>query len=119
MAGLLADELKQPEVRDASLKIVLETGNRDEFRRPFLVELAQLAQGALVDQEKMSALPANVSELLKKIESPRERCAVASLAGKFLDLHGREEGLALLKQAASLPFTEPESALAVVDLRGR
>ena len=119
MAAILADELRQPEVRDACLKTVLESGNRPEYWRPFLVELAALSQEAIAEPAKLEKMSTRVQELLAKIDDPRERCVVAYLAGKFLDLRAKKEGIELLKQASQFAFTEPTSALAAAELRDR
>lgn len=120
MASLLNDEQKQPKNRDAGLKIVIENGNKPKYERKYLVELAKLAQEALADPAKLEQLPGQADALLAKIDDPQERCVVAYLAGKFLDLRGKPtEGLALLKQAADSPFTTPASALAVAELQAR
>jgi len=119
MAAILAEELKQPEVRDKALPLVIETGRRPEYNRPYLVEAAQLAQPALTDPAQLAALPKRADALLARIEDPRERAVVAYMLGKLLDLRGRPEGIALLKQAARLPFTTPQSALAASELLDR
>jgi hypothetical protein len=116
-AALLADELNQPDIRDAMLKIVVATGERPEYGRKFLVELAKLVQAALADPNKTVVLGKRCEELLNKIDDPRERSIVAYFSGKFLHLHSQTEGIALLKKATRLPFNEPLAALAAVELR--
>jgi hypothetical protein len=118
-AALLAEELKQPKVRNESLAIVIRTGNTIDFQRPYLIELAQLAQQALANKDRMATLPVHIDALLKKIDDPRERATVASLGGRFLVLQGEDKGLPILEQAASLPFTHSAAALAAGALASR
>jgi hypothetical protein len=120
MAAMLSDELKDSRNRDIALQMVVDTGNKPEYNRKYLVDLAVLCQIVLKDPGKLEALPKQVDALLAEIQDPRHRCETAYLAGKFLDLRGKKvEGEALLKRAAESPFTQAESALAVKELRDR
>jgi hypothetical protein len=119
MAALLAHELKQPDVRNTSLQIVRQSANDERYKRPFLGEAAALAQDALAAPTKMDELPARAKELLAKIEDPREASMVEYVLGRLLDLHDRTEGIELLKQAARLPFTQDQAAMAAAELRDR
>src|SRR5258707_9025390 len=110
MAAFVSDELKDSRNRDIALQMAIDTGNKPEFSRKDLVDLAKLGRDALKTPDKLEALPKQVDELLATIESPYRRCEIAYLAGKFLDLRGKKsEGEALLKRAAESPFTRPES----------
>jgi hypothetical protein len=118
-AALLADELKQPDVRDATLQIARQSANDERYKRPFLGEAAALAQEAVAAPAKMDELPARTKELLAKIEDPREVDIVVCFLGKLLDLHDRKEGIEFLKQVARSPFTSAQTAAAASELRER
>jgi hypothetical protein len=101
------------------LTIVIRTGNTIDFQRPYLIELAQLAQQALATKDRLATLPLHVEALLKKIDDPRERATVASLGGRLLALHGHKGAPAILEKAAGLPLTHPSVALAAAELQLR
>ncbi len=117
-AATLADELKQPKNRDVALELVVEAGKKEGEYGKFAAQLATLFQGALADPAKLEALPKQVDAVLAGIPRPRDRSHFSYYAGKFLVLRGKsDEGWALLKQSAELPFTEAVPTLATVELR--
>jgi tetratricopeptide (TPR) repeat protein len=120
-AVLLAEELKQPEVRDEML-LEVEKGAVQAEYQPDLFhsgELARAARDAMSDASKLPALAVQAKEQLAKVPDLGTRCDTAYVLGKFLVLHGQDAGWEILEAAAAYPMGNPSSTLAAVDLRER
>jgi hypothetical protein len=116
-AALLADELKQNDVRDQLLQMAHQMALQEQFKMPHLADVAKLAQEALTDPTKLPGMAAEVKERVRKVNDPRQRCDAAYMAGKFLLLHGQEGGAEMFAMAVRVPLGSPTGTLAAVELR--
>ncbi len=76
--------------RDVALQMVIDTGNKYEFQRPELVDLAALCQAVLKDPTKLDAVPKQVDTLLGTPESPPACTKSPTLLESFSGLRGEK-----------------------------
>lgn len=106
--ALAADSSKQPKVRDAALKQVIEKGKTFRLNgrvRTEMIELAKLLREAYAVAEKPTLDLTKIDELLKQTPAD-ERTNMDYFIGRFVDLHGDRKKAVhyLLRSAKSDEF---------------
>jgi tetratricopeptide (TPR) repeat protein len=126
--ALIADELKDPKIRDLALERVNTQGPRYQSTRTKkvrreLIGLANLIAKDLAAGGKGLIDPAEVEKLSAQADAP-ERLCIDVFLGKYLDLHGRREdavrawkrGVACTTAAHSITVDDKMRTLAAANL---